>query len=92
METYAPVVSHDALLACFGVIATDDLRVVQIDVRITFLNSHLIENIHMEPSPGFVVSDHPAVQCHLKKSKSRFQASRASLSGGSEKEIAVSGF
>jgi hypothetical protein len=92
METYAPVVSHNALLTCLGVIATDDLEVVQIDVRIALLNSHLIENMHMEPPPGFVVSDHPAVQCHLKKSKLRFQASRASLSGGSEKEIDVSGF
>jgi hypothetical protein len=45
METYAPVASNETLLACLGVLAADNLEVVQIDVRTAFLNSELNENI-----------------------------------------------
>jgi hypothetical protein len=47
METYALVASNETLLACLGVIAADNLEVVQIDVRTVFLNSELNENIYI---------------------------------------------
>jgi hypothetical protein len=45
-----------------------DLELHQIDVKITFINENLYENVYMAQPKGFVVEEKENLGCHLPKS------------------------
>ena len=45
-----------------------DLELYQMDVKTTFLNGNLDENVYMAQPKGFVVKGKKRMGCHLKKS------------------------
>ena len=56
---------------CFmlGVVATENLELIQLDVKTTFLHDDLKEEIYMEQPKGFVVSSQEHLVCRLRKSQ-----------------------
>ncbi|KFD69512.1 hypothetical protein M514_18384, partial [Trichuris suis] len=53
-ETYAPVVIHEAVRALFAVAAAGNLHVRHAEVKCSYLNGGLKEEIYMEQPQGFV--------------------------------------
>ena len=49
-------------------VATEDLGLIRLDVKMTFLHGDLEEEIYMEQPKGFVVPDQERIVCRLKKS------------------------
>ena len=51
-----------------GVVAAENLELIQLDVKTTFLHGDLQEQIYMEQLKGFVESDQEHLVCRLRKS------------------------
>ena len=51
-----------------ALVAHYDLELQQIDVKTTFLNGDLEENIYMAQPKGFVMEGKERMECRLKKS------------------------
>jgi ATP-binding cassette subfamily B (MDR/TAP) protein 1 len=47
-EVFSPVVKLPTLRFLLGVVALDDLELLQLDVKTAFLHGHLDEEIYME--------------------------------------------
>jgi transposase InsO family protein len=67
-ETYAPVVSHDAVRLLLAVAAVKQLHVRHMDVRTAYLNAPLQEEIYMRQPPGFIDRHSPDKVLRLKRS------------------------
>ena len=67
-EIFSPVVKMKTLCFMLGVVAADNLELIQLDVKMAFLHSDLQEEIYMEQPKGFVASDHEHLVCRLRKS------------------------
>ena len=53
--TYSPVTRITSICVLFALAAIHDLVVYQIDVKTTFLNGELEEEIYMDQLKGFIV-------------------------------------
>lgn len=51
-----------------ALVARYDLELHQMDVKTTFLNGELVEDIYMVQPPGFIVKGKEDMVCKLKKS------------------------
>ncbi|KAL0411273.1 UNVERIFIED_CONTAM: Retrovirus-related Pol polyprotein from transposon TNT 1-94 [Sesamum latifolium] len=67
-EIFSPVVRHTSIRAILAVVASWDLHLEQMDVKITFLHGYLEEQIYMEQPDGFTQPRHEHLGCKLKKS------------------------
>jgi ATP-binding cassette subfamily B (MDR/TAP) protein 1 len=52
-EIFSPVVKLSTLRFLLGVVAHEDLELLQLDVKTTFLHGDLDEEIYMEQPQGF---------------------------------------
>ena len=52
-ETFSPVSTKDSLCIIMAIVAHFDLELHQMDVRTTFLNGDLIEDVYMSQPTGF---------------------------------------
>ncbi|KAL4325263.1 hypothetical protein GQ457_11G002710 [Hibiscus cannabinus] len=76
-ETFSPVSKKDFLRIVLALVAQFDLELQQMDVKTTFLNGDLEEEVYMKQPEGFSSSDGENLVCKLKKSIYRLkQASR----------------
>ena len=50
-----------------GIVATDNLELIQLDVKTTFLHGDLNEEIYMEHSKVFVATSQEHLVCRLRK-------------------------
>lgn len=50
-----------------AITAADDLEIVQFDIKTTFLNGDIAEQLYMEQPEGFIDKDHPDYVCLLRK-------------------------
>jgi hypothetical protein len=66
-EIFSPVSCKDSLRIIMALVAHYDLELHQMDVKTTFLNRDLLENIYMAQSKGFVVKEKEHMRCHLRK-------------------------
>ena len=66
-ETFSPVSCKDSFRIIMALVAHYDLELQQMDVKTTFLNGDLEENVYMAQPKGFVVEGKERMGCHLKK-------------------------
>jgi hypothetical protein len=67
-ETFSPVSCKDSLRIIMVLVVYYDLELHQMDVKMTFLNGDLLENVYMAQPKGFVVKGKEHMGCHLRKS------------------------
>jgi hypothetical protein len=67
-ETFSPVSKKDSLHVIMALVAHFDLELQQMDVKMTFLNRDLEEEVYMKQPKGFPSSDGEQLVCKLKKS------------------------
>jgi hypothetical protein len=67
-ETFSPVSTKDSFRIIMALVAHFDLELHQMDVKTTFLNGELEENVFMAQPKGFVVSGKEHMGCHLRRS------------------------
>jgi transposase InsO family protein len=67
-ETFSPVSKKDSLHVIMALVAHFDLELQQMDVKTTFLNGDLEEEVYMKQPEGFPSSDGEQLVCKLKKS------------------------
>ena len=67
-EIFSPVVKMTTLRFMLGVVAAENLELIQLDVKTTFLHGDLTEEIYMEQPKGFVASVQEHLVYRLRKS------------------------
>ena len=67
-ETFSPVSKKYSLHIIMELVAHFDLELHQMDVKMTFLNGDLEEELYMKQHEGFSSSDGEQLVCKLKKS------------------------
>jgi hypothetical protein len=66
--TFSPVSSKDSFRIIMALVAHYNLELHQMNVKTTFLNEDLYENVYMSQPKGFVVEGKKNLGCHLTKS------------------------
>ena len=67
-EIFSPIVKMTSICIVLSLVATEDLHLEQVDVKTTFLNGDLDEEIYMAQPRGFEVKDKENLVYKLKKS------------------------
>lgn len=67
-DTYSPVTKITSIRILIAIAALYNMKIHQMDVKTTFLNGELEEEIYMEQPEGFVVSGQEKKVCRLVKS------------------------
>jgi Reverse transcriptase (RNA-dependent DNA polymerase) len=67
-ETFSPVSKKDSLRIVLALVAYYDLELHQMDVKTTFLNGELEEEVYMDQLEGFSIGGKERMACKLKKS------------------------
>ena len=67
-EVFSPVVKMTTLRFLLGVVALEDLELLQLDVKTAFLHGDLDEEIYMEQPQGFASPGREHLVCRLCKS------------------------
>ena len=67
-ETFSPVSKKDSFRIIMALVAHFDLELQQMDVKTTFLNGDLEEEVYMKQPEGFSSSNGKHLVCKLKKS------------------------
>jgi hypothetical protein len=66
-ETFAPVALLEAIIMFLSYSCHKNFKVYQMDVKSTFLNGDLEEEVCMEQPEGFSLTDNPNYVCNMKK-------------------------
>jgi hypothetical protein len=66
-ETFSPVSCKDSFRIMMALVAHYNLELHQMDVKTTFLNGDLEENVYMAQPKGFVMEGKERMRCRLKK-------------------------
>ena len=67
-EFFSPVVKMTTLRFMLGIVAADNLELIQLDVKTAFLHGDLQEEIYIQQPKGFVASGQEHLVCRLRKS------------------------
>ena len=67
-DAYSPVTRITSIRMLIALAAVHDLKIHQMDVKTTFLNGELEEEIYMEQPEGFIVPGKEKKVCRLVKS------------------------
>ncbi|GKC57479.1 retrotransposon protein, putative, ty1-copia subclass [Tanacetum coccineum] len=67
-ETFSPVADVRDIRNLLAIAAFNNYEIWQIDVKISFLNGHLSEDVYMVQPEGFVDPKHPNKVCKLQRS------------------------
>ena len=67
-EIFSPVVKMTTIRLVLGIVASEDLRLEQMDVKTAFLHGDLDEDIYMMQPEGFPIVGKENLVCKLKKS------------------------
>ena len=67
-ETFSPVSKKDSLRVILAIVAHFDFELHQMDVKTTYLNGDLEEQVYMKQPEGFSTKDSEHLVCKLKKS------------------------
>jgi len=67
-ETFSPVVKMTSIGTILSLVVVEDLHLGLLDVKTTFINGDLYEEIYMHQSQGYEVKGKENLVCRLKKS------------------------
>jgi hypothetical protein len=67
-ETFSLVSCKDSLRIIMVLVTNYDLELYQMDVKTTFLNGNLLENVYKTQLKGFAIKEKEHMWCHLRKS------------------------
>ena len=67
-ETFSPVAMIKSFRILLSILAHLDYEIWQMDVKTTFLNGYLDEDIYMEQPEGFIAKGQDSKVCKLRKS------------------------
>jgi hypothetical protein len=67
-ETFSPVAMLKSVRILLAIAAYFDYEILQMDVKTTFLNGNLTEDVYMTQPKGFVDPKHAGKICKLQKS------------------------
>nr|GFA79676.1 retrotransposon protein, putative, Ty1-copia subclass [Tanacetum cinerariifolium] len=91
-ETFLPVADIRAIRILISIAAFYDYEIWQMDVKTTFLNGYLDEDIYMVQLEGFVDPNHPRKVCKLQRSIYGLKQASRSLNKRFNEEIKRFGF
>ncbi|GJV06703.1 retrovirus-related pol polyprotein from transposon TNT 1-94 [Tanacetum coccineum] len=87
-ESFAPVACIEAIRIFIANAATKNTTIYQMDVKTTFLNGELKEEVHVSQPEGFVDPNHPTHVYRLKKALGSLkQAPRACIRSAYKKHL-----
>jgi hypothetical protein len=66
-ETFAPVARYTSIRTIIAIVASMCWRLHQMDVKTTFLNGEIEEEVYIEQPNGFVIHEKESHVCRLKK-------------------------
>ena len=66
-ETFDPLVRMEAIKTILAYACSKRIKVYQMDVKSTFLNGELEEEVYIEQPQGFLLLEHGDFVCRLKK-------------------------
>eukprot|EP00253_Pinus_taeda_P026450 PITA_26450 len=66
-ETFAPIARLEAIRMFLALSSFQKFKVFQMDVKSTFLNGDLEEEVYIEQPDGFILGNDPNLVCRLKK-------------------------
>ncbi|GKV36582.1 hypothetical protein SLEP1_g44695 [Rubroshorea leprosula] len=66
-ETFSPVAKMTSVCTILALVASQNWKLWQLDVKNAFLYGELDKDIYMEQPPGYVANSHPDFVCKLKK-------------------------
>ena len=67
-DIFSPVIRHTSIRLVLALVASWDLHIEQMDVKIAFLHGDLVEQIYMQQLEGFSQPEYEHLVCRLKKS------------------------
>jgi hypothetical protein len=67
-DVFSPVIKYNSIHIFLGIFAMHNLELEQLDVKTTFLNGDLAEEIYMDQPDGFIVLGKENFVCKLKNS------------------------
>jgi hypothetical protein len=67
-ETFSPISCKDSLRIIIALVTHYNLELHQTDVKTTFLNEDLLENVYIVQPKGFAIKGKEHMGCHLRKS------------------------
>jgi hypothetical protein len=67
-ETFSPISCKDSFRIIIALVVHYDLELHQMDVKTTFLNGDVLENVYMAQPKGFAMKRKEHMGCHMKKS------------------------
>jgi hypothetical protein len=67
-EIFSPVSCKDSFRIIMTLVTHYNLELHQIDVKTSFLNGDLLENVYMAQPKGFTVKEKEHMRCHMRKS------------------------
>ncbi|GJZ39948.1 retrotransposon protein, putative, ty1-copia subclass [Tanacetum coccineum] len=91
-ETFSPVADIRAIRILISIAAYYDYEIWQMDVKTTFLNGYLDEEIYMVQPEGFVDPNHPRKVCKLQRSIYGLKQASRSWNKRFDEEIKRFGF
>ncbi|GJZ33972.1 retrotransposon protein, putative, ty1-copia subclass, partial [Tanacetum coccineum] len=86
-ETFSPIANIRAIRILLAIAAFYDYKIWQMDVKTTFLNGHLSEDVYMVQPEGFVDPKHPNKVCKLQHSIYGLKQASRSLNIRFDEEI-----
>ena len=66
-ETFDPMARMEAIITILAYACSKQIKVYQMDVKSTFLNGELEEEVYIEKPQGFLLLQHQEFVCRLKK-------------------------
>ncbi|GJW95923.1 retrotransposon protein, putative, ty1-copia subclass [Tanacetum coccineum] len=91
-ETFSPVADIRAIRILIAIAAFYDYEIWQMDVKTTFLNGYLDEDIYMVQPEGFIDPKHPRKVCKLQRSIYGLKQASRSWNKRFDEEIKRFGF
>jgi hypothetical protein len=91
-ETFSPVADIRAIRILLAIVAFYDFEIWQMDVKTTFLNGYLDEDVYMDQPEGFIDPKHHNKVCKLQRSIYGLKQASRSWNKRFDEEIKKFGF